>query len=180
MIKLLNKNKGFTLAEVLVYIAIFSLIMVLLGSFIFWLSSANMKTASIRETLENCRRAIDIMSYEIKEANSIYTPTTTSDQLSLETSKYLPEGEDVSDETNTSFIDFYICDGHLCMKKESQDPITITSDNVNIDNLIFTRVLTGASSSVKISLSVSYKNPNNRPEYNNQVVLNSSVSLRSY
>ena len=54
---------------------------------------------------------MDIMVREIKEAKSVYTPTTNSSQLSLETINYLPV-----DEENT-YIDFFLCGSSLCLKK---------------------------------------------------------------
>lgn len=113
-----------------------------------------------------------MMTYEIKEAKGVYNPTTTSNQLSLETRKYLAEGEDAS------YIDFYICDKQICVKKESQSPVAITSDRVEVDNLSFT-LIGEKQSSVQINLRISFKNPTNRPEYRASVDLTSTASLRN-
>lgn len=171
MTKLKNKKTGFTLTEMLVYIATLSLIVLAICSFIFWLVYSNNKAKAIREVLDNSRRAMAIITQEIKEAKSIYAPTTNSDQLSLETKKYLPAGEMIS------YLDFYICENRICLKKESQNPIVLTSDEVIINSLTFTQV--GASNlSVEVDLIVEYKNPQNRPEYKASFHLNSTVSLR--
>jgi len=167
-------QKSFTLIEILVYIAVLSIVMIAIVSFVLWFIHSNTKAKAMRETLDNTRRAMEIMTYEIKEARSIYTPTTTSTQFSLETTKYLPEGEEMS------FIDFYLCDYRLCFKKESQDPIALTSDSVEISNLVFTRIVSGEVPSIQIDLTIDYKNPTNRPEYQASVNLTSTVSLRSY
>jgi len=168
------KGKGFTLIEILVYIGVLGIIIVILSSFLIWATRSNTKAKVMRETLDNTRRAMEIMSYEIKEAKSIYTPTTTSNQLSLETTHYLPEGE------TKTFIDFYLCDSRLCLKKESQDSIALTSDNLEVSNLVFAQVITGTIPSIQINLKVNYKNPTNRPEYQASVNLLSTISLRSY
>jgi len=147
-------EKSFTLIEILVYIGVFSVIIVTI--------------------LDNTRRIMGIMSHEIKEARSIYVPTTTSNQVSLETIKYLPEGE------ITTYVDFYLCNDRLCFKKESQDSIFLTSESVEVSNLVFTRVVSGGNPSLQIDLTVDYKNPNNRPEYQSSVSLTSTASLRSY
>jgi len=167
-------NKGFTLMEVLVYVAVLTIIILAVSSFFLWAIRSNTKTKALRETLDNTRRVMEIMTYEIKEAKSIYTPTTTSTQLSLETTHYSPEGE------KTSYIDFYLCDTQLCLKKESQDPITLTSDSVEINNLLFRRIVSGESPSIQIDLTINYKNPANRPEYQASVHLTSTTSLRDY
>lgn len=167
-------KKGFTLIETLVYVGILSIIVTVIFSFLIWSVRSSTKIKVMRETSDNARRAMEIMVYEIKEARTIYTPTSTSTQLSLETLHYLPTGED------TTYIDFYICGTQLCLKKESQSPIALTSDKVEVGNLFFTPVVTGETPSVQIELKIDYKNPNSRPEYQASVDLKSTASLRSY
>lgn len=160
-------KKAFTLVEILVYIAVLAVVFLIVGSFVFWLVNSESKAKANRELLINAKRAIDTISYQIREAESIYDPTTTANQLSLEIKKYLPEGEE------TSFIDFFLCGTQLCLKKESQEPLALTSDNVEISNLIFTKVVSGGAPSVKIDLTVEYKNQTS-------ISLTSTASLRSY
>lgn len=157
-----KSGAGFTLLEILVYIAILSLVLLLICSFIFWMSSSNTKTKAKREALENARRALEIITYEIKGAKSLYTPTTTLNQLSLETYRYLPDDED------NTFVDFFLCGSRICLKKESQDPIFLTSNTVEVEQLEFRQISTNGSPSIKINLTVNYIN------------LTSTVSLRSY
>ena len=114
------------------------------------------------------------MSYEIKAAKGVYSPTTTSSQLSFETTQALPEGEEAT------FIDFFLCETKLCLKREGQMPLAITSDNVQVASLTFSQVATNELPSVKIDLSINYKNPANRPDYEAIVDLSSTISLRSY
>ncbi len=171
----MNNQKSFTLIEILVYIAVLTIITVAISSFFLWFIHSNTKARAIRETLDNTRRAVEIMTYEIKEAKSIYTPTTTSTQLSLETTKHLPEEE------KTTYIDFYLCGTRLCLKKESQTPVALTSDRVVVNNLEFLEITTTSTApSIQINLKIDYKNPTGRPEYQASVNLTSTVALRSY
>lgn len=170
----MKKVEGFTLVEILVYLGVFFLVISIIISFVFWLVNSNTKVKVMKEALNNADRAMAIMTYEIKEAESVYTPTTTSNQLSLETIKYLPEGEE------NSYIDFFLCDSSLCLKKESQGPIVLTSDSVEITNLVFTQIVSGEAPSIQIDLAVNYKNPTNRPESQASINLTSTVSLRNY
>jgi len=169
-----NIWKSFTLIEILVYLAVFSVIIALIISFLLWMTRSNTKTKVMRETLNNAERVMEVLAHEIKESESVYLPTTNSNQLSLKTKKYLPEGE------NESYIDFYLCDSRICLKKESQDPIFLTPDSVEVNSLVFTQILSGDSSSVQVDLSVDYKNPTARPEYQASVNLTSTTSLRNY
>lgn len=168
------KKEAFTLIETLVYSAVLGILIFVLSSFLIWSSRSNIKIRVMRETLDNTRQALELMNYEIRGASSVYTSTTTSNQLSLETTKYLPEGE------ASSYIDFFLCGNRLCLKRESQDPITLTSENIIINNLVFTQVNSGGGPSIEIELSAGYNNPANRPEYEAAVSLDSVASLRTY
>ncbi len=166
-------NTGFSILEVLVSVVIFSLILLAIFSFISSMSDSNSKTKAEREASENAKIALDKITYEIRSANSVYTPTTTASQLSLETSRYLPDGE------NITFIDFFLCGDAICFKKEHQDPIVLTSDSVQVTNLMFSQVSTGASQSVKVDLTVSYPGSSNGAD-SSSISLTSTASLRSY
>lgn len=168
------KERSFTLIEVLVYIGILSLIVAAIFTFLTWSIRSSVKAKVMREASDNARQAMEIMIYEIKEARTVYLPTSTSSQLSLKTFHYLPGGEDIT------YIDFYLCGTQLCLKKESQNPIALTSDKVEVSNLVFTRVVTGRIPSVQIELKIDYKNPHSRPERQASVNLKSAASLRSY
>ncbi|TSC75840.1 MAG: hypothetical protein G01um101430_10 [Parcubacteria group bacterium Gr01-1014_30] len=167
-------RKGFTLIEILVYIAALVIIGSAVITFLIWAINSSTKASVMRETADNARIVMGAMSYEIKEAISVYTPTTLSNQLSLETLHYLPPGE------TTTYIDFYLCETQLCLKKESQSPIALTSDRVEVTNLVFKRVVTGEIPSIRIELELEFKNQSNRPEYQASASSSSTISLRSY
>ena len=173
--RVLNFKKSFTLTEMLVYVAVLAIIVLAVSSFFLWTTRSNTKTRAMREALDNSRRAMEIMSSEIKEAKSIYAPTTTSTQLSLETTKYLPAGEE------TTYIDFYLCGTQLCLKKESQqNPIALTSNRVEVKNLVFSQIVTDSAPSIQINLRIDYKTETARPEYQASFITTSTISLRSY
>lgn len=170
-----KKGIGFTLIELLIYVSVLTLIVLAASSLFLSTIKSNRRAKAARETVNNTRRAVEVMTHEIREAKSIYTPTSvlssSNGQLSLETTKYCPEGE------ITTYIDFYLCEQRLCLKKESQNPIAITSDKVEIENLEFYQV---ATSSIQISLKVNYKSLSTRPEDQFSINTTSTVSLRVY
>lgn len=165
-LKLENKNKGFSLLEIIISVALFSMILLAVVSSLLTMNVSNLKTNASSEALENARRALEEITYEIREAKSIYTPTTTANQLSLETTKYLPDGE------NKTFIDFFLCGSAVCLKKESETAIALTSDSVEVTNLAFSQISTGANPSVQVSLTVNYSGSSS--------VLTSTASIRTY
>lgn len=175
----MTKQKGFTLAEILVYIGVMSIVILAVSSFFLWAVRSNAKSKAEIEVLESARRALGILTSEIREAKSIYFPTsafsTSTGQLSLETAKYPMPGE------MAGFVDFYLCANRLCFKKEGQDPVALTSDKTEIENLEFIQVLaTSTAPSIKINLKINYKNPLSKLELEAFVNLSSAASFRIY
>lgn len=119
-------------------------------------------------------RAMEIMIGQVRGAKSIYTPTTDSKQLSLETSNYLPDGEE------TSYIDFFLFGSRIWLKREAHDPIALTPDSLQISNLSFIQIDSNGQPSVKVSFTASYNNPTGRPEYQASINLVSTASLRPH
>jgi len=166
-----GKSRGFSLLELLLSLAVFSIILLAVYSFFFSLSDSNLRTKASQTATDNAKRALEVITFEIKSAKSIYTPTTTASQLSLETSRYLQSGE------TATFIDFFMCGYAVCMKKESQeDAVALTSDSVQVTNLVFSQISTGTNPSVKVGLTVTSGSGQNLSSVN----LTSTASVRSY
>lgn len=161
--------------EILIYIAVLSVIFASVYGFLTWAVQSNIKTKAIREVADNARRAMEIMTYEIREAKSVYTPTFSADQLSLETTHNLPSGE------SSTFVDFFLCgeSDALCLKRESQNPVAVTSDTVRVSSLEFLQIST-TTPSVRIKLKINYKTNSGRQEYQASIHSTSTVSLRNY
>jgi type II secretory pathway pseudopilin PulG len=169
-----KNSRGFTIIEAVIALAIIVLVLLAENSFLFWMLYYNAKAKANRETLENARRALDTITYEIRGSQSIYTPTTSQNQLSLETYRYVPSGE------NISFIDFFLCGTAICVKKEGQDPIPLTSDTIKVTSLQFQQLMNGLNLSIRVSLTADYKNPNSSTGNYSTINLSSSAALRSY
>ncbi|MBI2050164.1 MAG: prepilin-type N-terminal cleavage/methylation domain-containing protein [Candidatus Staskawiczbacteria bacterium] len=171
---IINNKNGFTIIEILVSLTVFSFVLLVVISSLFFMTDASYKTKADREALDNARRAMEIITSEIKGAESIYTPTTTANQLSLKTRRYLLNDE------NTTFIDIFLCGQAICLKKEFQGPVSLISDSVEAANLSFSQIFNNGRPSVKIDLTIDYKNTTNNPNNDSSVSLSSTVSLRSY
>ena len=170
----IKKQKSFTLIETLVYVIVLGIIIGVISSLLLWQIYTNAKAKVARETFDSARIAMDRMTREIKEAISIYEPTTNPFQLSLEKVYEGVNGE------ATTYVDFYLCDTQLCIKEEWQDSKVLTSNAVEVTNLVFTKVMTDSIPSVQIDLTLNYKNPSGKPEYNASINLTSTTSLRPF
>jgi type II secretory pathway pseudopilin PulG len=164
-------KRGFSLFEVLIYLSIAFVVLTVVVGFVFWLIDSNNKNRIIRDVSNSAERSMEIITHEIREAKSVYTPTTSTEQLSLQTSHYLPANE------TSTYIDFYLCSSRLCFKKESQDQIVLTPDNIEVSSLSFDYI---SPDSVKIDMTLKYKNISGRPDYNFSTSLSSSAAIRSY
>ena len=167
-------NRGFTLIELLVYAALLVLIIAAVTTLLFGVLKSHAKARAVRDVMHNTILAVDAISLEIKEAVSVYDSTTTSNQLSLETTKSLPVGE------TSTYVDFFICDSRLCIKRESQPPVALTSESVEIRSLVFQKVVTSTIPSIVMTLRIGSVNPENRSELEAELQTTSVISFRAY
>lgn len=168
------KSRGFTLIELLVYMAVFAMLLTTISLFTIAFIKSTAKSRIKKEVSYGTYSAMKTMLYEIKRANSVYTPTSVFDshsgQLSLETSQALPPDEEIT------YVDFYLDNNSkLYIKREGQNPQLLISESLKITNLEFER-LASASESIRINLTVEYDTP--IVEYQYSYNLSSSGSIR--
>lgn len=169
-----NKKQGFTLIEVLVYIFIFIILITTITLFALSFIETTAKTRIKREVSLSAYATMKTILYEIKRADSIYTPTsifnTHPGQLSLETRQELPSGEEIT------YIDFYLdSDNKLYIRRESQTPQLLISENFKVTNLEF-EYLVSSLESIRINLTLEYDTA--APEYQYSYSITSSGSIR--
>ncbi|MBL7154936.1 MAG: type II secretion system protein [Candidatus Portnoybacteria bacterium] len=171
-------KKGFTLIELVIYTAVFTIVTIMLTLFIFNLIRVQAKIRMSKEVSENTQRAMEIMLWEIKHAQSVYTPTSIFDsspgQVTLETSQNAPAGEE------TTYIDFYLgSDDRLYLKREEQEAEALAPKDIKINALIFNYLRATGTDSIRIELSASHRSASLKPAYQATTTLFSSASLRN-
>ncbi|MEK7453005.1 MAG: prepilin-type N-terminal cleavage/methylation domain-containing protein, partial [Patescibacteria group bacterium] len=89
MIKHSVNKRGFSLIEILVYIAVLGIIIATVASFLSDVLKTNSKSSAKQAVSNNITLVSNTISNEIRFAKNIYTPTSflnsDSGQLSLET-----------------------------------------------------------------------------------------------
>ena len=151
----------------------------MVASFLPQLVRNNLYLRTRGEVLDNSASAMSVITQEIKHGSAIYTPTSVFDaspgQLSLETRNNLIATEDAT------FVDFYVDDGGLYVKREETDARLITSEKIKVESLIFTLLNSGSNhQAVRVSLTAYYDSPSAEIQQQSRVTLNSTVSFRSY
>lgn len=169
--------KGFTLLETLIYVALLTIITTFLASFILDLSRSYTKARIKSEVSSQTQRALETITREIKRAKSVYTPTSyfgtgnAKRQLSLETLSNLPVGE------NSTFVDFYLDNQKIYLKREGQAIESLTSDLIKITSLTFDLY---NAKNIVIKIQAQFNTASTKPEYQAQISLEGAATLRNY
>ena len=138
---------GFTLVEVIVYTALFALLMTGFVGFSLSVTGLYSKAKSIEEVLSSTRQIERVINYYIKNrSDEVTSPLLSQTSSSL--------GVNVRD--GSSGI-FYLDNGRLMLQINSNDPLTITSNEVVIRDLSFSNYSTSEEfDSIKITCLISF------------------------
>ena len=143
---IISTKKGFTLIEILIYIAVLGLIMFSFLSYVIIMSGSKQKAYVSEEVHSNLRQAFNVMNQKIKVANDVLTPMigNSSDSLTLNSS--------------TGQIVFSITGGVLKIT-ENGETFSVTSDEVVVSNLLFTNLTpqTSERDNISIEITIDYK-----------------------
>ena len=174
---IVHNQKGFTLLEMVVYVGLVVIVAGLVINFALSLITSYGKIQASKEAMNNASFALDTIINEIRQASKIYSPTsvfapTDPGQLSLETLLNPPTNE------AGTYVDFYVDNNKLYLKRESQSALALTSDRVKVKNLTFTRLTSPpAPESVKVQITVGYNAPAGS-SFDISTTLNATASLR--
>ena len=164
------KQKGFTLIETLIYIGIIGAVVASFVVFSMSITNSRNKTYVVQEVQANGRTALSIMTQKIRAASSVTTGSCTFDSDPGEL--YL-----VIDGT-TNIINLDADDGVLQLTAGAADPVAITTDEVQVTNLVFTDLTDGDRDNIRIEMTAAYNNLGTDVEYTYSENFQTAVSLR--
>jgi type II secretory pathway pseudopilin PulG len=172
-----NHNKGYALAETVVYLALFIILSIAVVNSLVTIIQIFTEIRSNRNLLDAGSGAMERMSREIRNATSvdgnssldtspgILILNTTTDDGTLKTTKFA---------TSASLgLELYESEG-------GGTPLTLTGDlmgqGITVSSLTFTKISTGKSTAVKIILTVENSQNSKKPKqtFNDTVVLRRS------
>jgi type II secretory pathway pseudopilin PulG len=144
-------NKGYSLLEVIIYVAIFAFLSVGAVDFIGDAYGVMAKVSLQRKVNAEGELVMQRLLRETREAYDVRTASTTWNAHPGKLSLYTflnPTG------TATTTADFYISSGVLRLTKGTST-IDITSDDISVSNLIFRSIQSATTSrAVKIELQI--------------------------
>jgi type II secretory pathway pseudopilin PulG len=147
--KNLKRNKGISLVEMIVYVAILSAVFVLVINTLLIVSRSYKAIKLSNDVNNSASISLERLTREIKLSNSVNTTSSILDsnpgRLVLNT----------VDEFNAPLVlDFYIVDGTLALDKNSVLFGVLTRDNIEVTNLIFRYITSSTSEAVKIEMEL--------------------------
>lgn len=163
-------QKGYTLIELLLYVAMIGILLLGASSFFSLSLSARIKSQSITEVNQQGVAAMEYITQTIRNATSITSPAAgaTSNSLTL----VVPNG-------SLSPTIFNLAGSTLQVKEGAAAAIALTNSTIGVGSLTFKNLSrSGTDGIIQISFVVSRTNAGGRPEYNYQQTFTSSVSLR--
>lgn len=161
---------GYTLIELLLYIAVIGTLLVSVSLFFGLVADDRVKGQSIVEVNQQGTAAMEYITQTIRNATSISSPVSAASSASL--TLVVPTGSlspTVFDMTGTS----------LEVKEGTNAAVVLTSNEVQTSGLTFTNLSrSGTFGLVQVSFTLARTNVGGRPEYSYQKTFTTSVALR--
>jgi Tfp pilus assembly protein PilW len=169
--KIKNKNSGFTLVELLLYITIASVIVGVVSSFLMMILSSQVKNQAVAEVEQNGRRATRLIAQAIRNSTNINSPAisaATSSSLSLQ----------MADASKNPTI-FNTSNGYIFITEGTSTTLNITSPRTVVSNLIFTN-MTGKKEKgvIDFNFILDHYNPGNRNEFSYEQTFQGEGNIR--
>jgi len=163
-------QKGFTLLEIILSVAVISLLVGSVSLFFTALQKTQVKNQVVLEVEEQGAHTLQEILSTIKNASSIISPQNGESGSSLSLT--------VPDSTKSPTL-FTISDAILQIQEGAILPIALTNSRARISNLLFQNLSApNTPGIIRISFSLSYANPDNIPDYDYTKIFIGSASLR--
>ena len=134
-------QKGVTLIELLIYMAVFATILTVATNLFFFSKTFATQVAQEQEVDRNARVIFLEMTQTIRPATSVSSPVLGGSDTEL----YL----------NNNAIRYFVNGSGILQKTESSTTSDVTSDEVRVENLVFTtRGMSGKLPSVSVSFDL--------------------------
>lgn len=168
--KLLRKQTGYTLIELLLYVAMIGVLLSAVAYFFGAAAEARVKNQTVSEVDTQGTYVMDYMAETIRNATSVSSPTigTSGSSLTL----VVPVG-------SLSPTVFSLSSGTIQVKEGTGAAASLTSDDVVITSFTVKNLSrSGTTGIVQISFTLNRVNASNRSEYDYSRTFTTSVGVR--
>ena len=166
----LKSKKAFSLIELLLYIAIVSIMMIVMTSFFGTIVESSLRSQTINEVQQNSSQIINFITQNIRNSSSIITPTTGNSSSSLIST------------VSGSPIGFDLNSGNLRYTTNPLDSlptyINLNSNRVTVTSLTIYNLTGGSEGNIRIVMTLSRVNPDSRTTLNYSETFYADAALR--
>ncbi len=164
---------GFTLVEIIVYLALLAVLAVFIANFLIRVTFAYQQSRAEREVLSNARLLLETVTGAVASAQSMYLPVsqfhTAAGQLSLVTAVNPNAGHAVK------YVDFWIDSGQFMMREEGVQESSISASSVRVVGFRVEPIMQGVGrEAVRAALTLEYAGA----RYPSSVTLETTTALR--
>lgn len=167
----ISRNKGMTLVETLVAIAIMSLLVVTVASLFVALSKGERRNQIASDVESQASFIVYQLAQSARNGSAITSPSqgASSNALSLA----LPSS------TGENPTQYQLSNGVLLGSYSSGAPVSLSSDTVVVTNLLFENITApNTKGAVRVSFTISNKNPSGNPELEYSTSRITTITLR--
>lgn len=168
--KRISRQSGYTLIELLLYIAMVGVLLAAITAFFGITTDARIKNQSMMEVNEQGAFALDIITQTVRNGTSISSPTAGANgaQLTL-----------VVPTSSLSPTVFDVASGVLRIKEGNGSVVALTNSKVQATSLTVTNLTrSGTNGIVQISLTLSRINTSGANQYDYTKTFTTSVGVR--
>jgi Tfp pilus assembly protein PilW len=144
-----QKNHGYSLIEIIVYLAIFSVMSIVVIDSFLVVSKSFDATRANRDLLESGQISMERMSREISQAESISASAST-----LGTNPGVLSLASTDSSGNPITVEFIVENGSLNLYENGALVGPLTDPNISVDSLVFRRIVTAEGEAVKIEMTL--------------------------
>jgi prepilin-type N-terminal cleavage/methylation domain-containing protein len=165
-----KQKRGFTLIEVLLYMAVSSVIIFTLASVLYILTPAQAKNRTVIEVEEQGLFVTQEIIKRIREAEGVTAPSAgvSAATLTLDTAS-----------TSTDPVVFTLSSGVLQLEEAGGGAVSLTNDRVTVSGLSFSNLSKADTPGVvSFEFTLTHINPELRNEFDYEQIFRGSASLR--
>ncbi|MCC6323276.1 hypothetical protein IT400_00610 [Candidatus Nomurabacteria bacterium] len=147
--KYINLKSGYSIIEIIIYIAVFATVAVVVGNIFMALISSFNQTRTNHNILQNGNTVLERMSREIHKANNIRTATST-----FGSSPGVLDLDSIDESNNPRTVKFNVGNGALNLYYNNTLVGNLLSPNIKVISLIFYKTTTTNGPSIKMEITL--------------------------
>jgi prepilin-type N-terminal cleavage/methylation domain-containing protein len=164
-----NGHRGFSLPETIIALAIFALMSASAATLLYNMRSGERRERAMAEVESQGNYVMYQIAQSARNASAIASPATSTSATTTQLASV------VAGENPTVYS---LSSGAVVMKKGTAATTTLTSATVNATGLTFTNLSGTGTRSLRIAVTLSYKNPTGRADSAFSQAFYTSVTLR--